>query len=96
MLIVLAGCNRGAPTEPTPTDGNTVEITYKFNENDEGWKGEFANVPAVTVGTEYNLKFAHEDIPVPGQESKGLMLQGNNVDDMIFLYTYVKLNHMDK
>lgn len=96
LAVALVGCNNSAPTEPTPTDTNTVEINYKFNENDEGWKGEFANVPVVTVGTEYNLKFAHEDIPVPGQESKGLMLQGNNINNMIFLYTYVKLNDQDK
>ncbi len=92
---MIAGCT-AAPSEPAPAENTPIEISYKFDEGDQGWKGDFANVPAVTEGTEYNLRFDAEDIPVAGQESKGLMLQGNNVGEMIFMYTYVKLDHQEK
>ncbi|MCY6356529.1 hypothetical protein [Clostridium sp. ZS2-4] len=59
--------------------------TFKFTENNEGWTGDFSDLP-INNEDFYELKFKHANIPIEGKNDKGLLLQGNNHSDDLFMY----------
>lgn len=71
---------------------NEKPITYSFDNNNSGFIGGFADLP---VGDEvkefYELEYDYREIPVQGEESKGLYLAGNNHSDDLFMYVYKKI-----
>jgi len=69
------------------------EVTYKFDETQEGWIGGFADLPIGEENKEfYSLDFQYADIPVEGKESKGLYITGNNHSDDLFMYITKKVD----
>lgn len=68
------------------------KIAYDFKDGLQGFKGNFADLPADdNVEEFYELKFGHGTIPIDGQEITGIFLSGNNHSDDLFMYTYVNL-----
>lgn len=67
----------------------TKEMKFTFENDAMGWEGGFADLPIDHVEMEYSVEFKHSKIP--GLDSKGLMLTGNNHSDDLFMYATKKL-----
>ena len=72
-----------------------VEINFRFDENEEGWVGGFADLPLDFEQQGYDVNFAYAEIPVEGSESNGLFLTGNNHSDDLFMYITRQLSPDD-
>jgi len=59
---------------------------FTFDDSTEGWVGDFADLPIDHLDHGYNVEFSHTEIPVPGGESMGLLLSGDNHSDDLFMY----------
>jgi len=84
------------PTEeptPTPTEEPTGPFTfeYTFDSGDEGWTGDFADLP--TSDTDfYELVFERRELPDYLAEGEyGLYLSGQNASDDLFMFIKRKL-----
>lgn len=78
------------------TINEDISISFNFDNSEDAWAGDFADLPS-DEGTEtfYELDFQYADIPVNGQESKGLYIKGNNHSDDLFMYITRKLTTED-
>jgi hypothetical protein len=61
-------------------------MTFTFDTNEQGWSGGFADLPIEHEQQGYDVNFGHEEVPVPGVESNGLFITGNNHSDDLFMY----------
>ncbi len=66
-------------------------IVYQFDQDLDGFKVGFADLPVDADESIYELGYEHRDIPVQDSESKGLYLTGHNRSDDLFIYTYKKI-----
>jgi hypothetical protein len=82
-VMFLVGCgNNGG----TGADGD-VNFDFDFSESDEGWTGDFTDYPVNFEPDVYELEFAHKELPAELERAgKGLMLQGHNRSDDLFMY----------
>lgn len=64
----------------------TVQNTFTFDTDEEGWTGGFADLPVDHEQQGYDVSFSHEEVPVPDAESNGLFITGNNHSDDLFMY----------
>ena len=78
VVISILACGQGS--------AKTVQITYTFDMNEEGWSGGFADLPIEHAQQGYDVNFSHDEVPVPDAESKGLFITGNNHSDDLFMY----------
>ncbi|WP_165867299.1 copper amine oxidase N-terminal domain-containing protein [Paenibacillus pinisoli] len=66
---------------------NAVQVTYRFDQDQEGWKGGFADLPVDYEKDIYELQYSRELLPDQGNSSNyALMLQGHNRSDDLFMY----------
>jgi hypothetical protein len=66
-------------------------INDSFNSSTQSWQGDFADYPKDSDAF-YELKFSHENLPAPlNQSSKGLLLSGNNHSDDLFMFIKKKV-----
>lgn len=71
-------------------------ISYNFDNGLEGFEVSFADLPVdADVDNLYELNYEHKEIPVDGNESKGLYLTGHNRSDDLFMYCYKKIGKED-
>jgi hypothetical protein len=81
VLLILFSCknnDRG--------DVNPVELQWDFEEDAEGWTGDFADYP---VGEEesFELQFSYDTLPEPLDQTEGaLKLSGSNLSDDLFMF----------
>jgi hypothetical protein len=78
MVVSILACGQ----EPA----KTVQITFTFDTNEEGWSGRFADLPIEHEQQGYDVHFSHDEVPVPNAESNGLFITGNNHSDDLFMY----------
>lgn len=78
MVISILACGQES--------AKTVQITFTFDTNEEGWSGGFADLPIEYEQQGYDVNFSHEEVPVPDAESNGLFITGNNHSDDLFMY----------
>ncbi|MFC1946353.1 hypothetical protein ACFLXY_00360 [Chloroflexota bacterium] len=64
----------------------TVQNTFTFDVDEEGWSGGFADLPVDHAQQGYDVSFSHAKIPTPDAESNGLFITGNNHSDDLFMY----------
>lgn len=73
------------------SDNITVfSYSYEFSQSDEGWEGDFADYPE-NDSIFYELKFKYDTVPGTSGNRKGLMLNGNNYSDDLFMFVRKKL-----
>lgn len=73
-------------------DNITVfSYSYEFSQSDEGWEGDFADYPE-NDSIFYELKFKYDTVPGTSGNRKGLMLNGNNHSDDLFMFVRKKLS----
>lgn len=82
--LLAAGCG----TKP-------LEVTFHFSNGPEGWQGYFAELPADYEQDVYELRFSHAPVPIPGRQDKGLLLQGHNRSDDLFMFIARKFGKED-
>jgi len=81
LLVSVAACNQ--TTEDT---AGPLEFAFTFDQDEQQWAGGFADLPVDHEERGYDVAFRHAGIPVEGEESKGLLLTGNNHSDDLFMY----------
>lgn len=75
LVLLAAGCGTKPP-----------DVTFRFSDGTEGWQGYFAELPADYEQDAYELRFSHAPIPVEGRQDRGLLLQGHNRSDDLFMF----------
>ena len=78
MVVSILACGQES--------AKTVQITFTFDTNEEGWSGGFADLPVDHEQQGYDVNFRHEEVPVPTAESNGLFITGNNHSDDLFMF----------
>ena len=78
LIMSLAACTESVEL-PEFTE-------FTFDDDTQGWVGGFADLPIDHVDHGYDVEFGHVEIPVPGGESMGLLLSGDNHSDDLFMY----------
>jgi len=70
--------------------GRECVVRYEsdFSHNADGWVGGFADYPMSVAPEDWQMAFAYEPLPVSLglADANGLMLQGNNHSDDLFMY----------
>ncbi|MGO4548417.1 stalk domain-containing protein [Paenibacillus sp. 2TAB23] len=65
---------------------------FNFDQGEDGWKGDFADLPVDYDPAIYELKYARELLPTAGNKTNyGLKLNGMNRSDDLFMYVTKKL-----
>jgi hypothetical protein len=79
-LLVLGGCQKDKDLKIL------TEYVFDFNTGIEGWKVDFVDLPTTDLEI-YELDYSHATLPQPlSQNEKGLMIQGHNRSDDLFMY----------
>lgn len=78
-VMLLAGCRSSG-------QGQTHSFTFDFSESDHGWVGGFTDYPVNFEPGIYELEFSHAGLPKELGSGKGLLLQGHNRSDDLFMY----------
>lgn len=81
LLIAAMACSQAAEDSAGP-----LEFAFTFDQDEQQWTGGFADLPIDHEEHGYDVAFRHADIPVEGEESRGLLLTGNNHSDDLFMY----------
>ena len=76
---------------------NSTEFNFSFDNNREGWEGDFADYPS---GEEqfYELDFQHSSLPDPLNipRTGALMQTGSNRSDDLFMFIYRRFNGLKR
>lgn len=91
IFIGLLGCNAD---DDDIVNGFNFE--YNFNDDTEGWIGDFADYP---VGEDdfYELEYIYSPLPEPLDQNDGsLKLSGNNHSDDLFMFVKRKISGLGR
>ena len=81
LVFALFACEDNGDDDIMDED---VTLTYEFENDAEGWTGDFADYP---VGEEerFELNFEHTTLPPPLDESEGALgISGTNLSDDLY------------
>lgn len=80
-------------TVAMPDDSeNELRFEYGFDKDNEGWNGDFADLPVNFEESIYELKHGRELLPTEGNKSDyGLLLAGMNRSDDLFMFLSKKI-----
>lgn len=66
--------------------GEIIELSYNFEENEEGWEGGFADLPEDGQDI-YELEVSYSPIPEEAHaNAHGIRMQGHNRSDDLFMF----------
>ena len=78
----LSGCSGG-----TSGGQDGAVLTYDFNAGKQGWEADVADLPANYNPDNYQLEYAHANLPAPlDTTKKALRLTSNNSDDDLWYF----------
>ncbi|HLU90258.1 MAG TPA: hypothetical protein VKZ51_10535 [Cyclobacteriaceae bacterium] len=85
LLVSVTGMFACQSEDETPTP-DIVELSFDFEENEEGWVAGFADLPE--EGHEsYELEVSHSPLPEEtGVEENSIRIQGHNRSDDLFMF----------
>ena len=75
---------------------DSITFSYDFSQGNDGWKGDFADLPVDYNKDIYELQFARELLPL-GDANKtnyGLKLKGVNRSDDLFMFLTRKVDNL--
>ena len=84
-VILVASVFLG-PSSALAQNGNTVEVTYAFENDAEGWTVGFADLPVDHDARHFDLDSGYRALPDGLHQSSGMFLQGHNRSDDLFMY----------
>ncbi|MFO7611385.1 MAG: hypothetical protein R6W99_02700 [Clostridia bacterium] len=77
LAFVITGCG----------NGKALEWNFTFEQDEEGWTGDFTDLPVDYEQGLYELDFGYRDLPAElGVSKKAIMIGGNNSSDDLFMY----------
>ena len=83
ISLALAGCDMGGSSAPEVP----LSFTFTFDEDAEGWIGDFTDLPVDYEEDLYQLEFEHTELPADVQEEgNALRISGMNASDDLFMY----------
>jgi hypothetical protein len=66
---------------------SVFSVSFDFNQSEEGWKADFADLPANAEDSSfYELKYGYTNLPPNLDTRKAIMLSGNNHSDDLFMF----------
>lgn len=87
LLIGAAACTSESDVDEVQTD-----FKFSFDENTEGFVGDFADYP-VGSSDDYDLEFKHSKLPAPMNQQDGSLKQsGDNHSDDLFMFVKKKIS----
>lgn len=91
-IFITLCCLGTACNESVPNDQKT--ISFDFNQNTEGWIGDFADYPnEPDVENFYEFDFSHSELPEPLSFLGGAIKQsGTNRSDDLFMFVKKKVS----
>ncbi len=82
-VMLVVGCSKGG----NGGGSEGINFEFDFSESDKGFVGDFTDYPVNYEPDIYELEFDHVALPAELDRSgKGLMLQGHNRSDDLFMY----------
>ena len=89
--VVWRGLHRDEPTMTEP-----LTFHYSFDQDAEGWTGDFTDLPVDYEADIYELEFGHSPLPEElGEHGKALRISGINRSDDLFMYVKKHLASAD-
>ena len=89
-LALLLGAT--ACTSESDIDDIKTDFEFTFDENAQGWTGEFADYPAFT-DDDYEFEFTHSKLPAPMNQQDGSLKQsGKNNSGDLFMFAKKKIS----
>jgi hypothetical protein len=81
LTFALVGCNSDSQT------GGKLNFEFDFSESDQGWQVDYTDYPVNYDPDIYELENGLMDLPEElDRPGKGIMVQGHNRSDDIFMY----------
>ena len=88
LITALVSCDK-------KNGGPTIDFSWDFNQDAEGWTGDFADYP-VGEAESYELTFEYAMLPSPLDQTEGsLKLSGTNMSDDLFMFTKRKIDGLE-
>ncbi len=88
VLFLAAGCSNA----PSQDDGR-LDLSFSFEESDEGWTGAFVDYPTAKTAEEMELVFDRRPLPAEvGGTRRALFLAGHNLSDDLFMFLKRRVN----
>jgi hypothetical protein len=82
------------PAADAPADARSDDerraVSFRFARGDQGWRTQFADLPADTEGTDYELRSGWRRLP-DGLPGGGVMLAGMNRSDDLWMSAYRRI-----
>lgn len=100
-MFLLFGCQSKSnnkiinDNELSDAENHSIEYTYDFEENMDGWTGGFAGVSENYMMDGYDINFSHGDYLLMDSSNRGIYLTGNNLVSDMFMYTSKKFDSTD-
>ena len=86
LTLVISACS----------DNKPVQFTFDFSKGQDGWSGEFADLPVDYEEDIYELEFGYKDLPDElGLNQKAIMISGHNRSDDLFMFIKKQLTKND-
>ncbi|HAE42755.1 MAG TPA: hypothetical protein DCG34_07520 [Clostridiales bacterium] len=81
LIFAVVGCS------PDSNTGGKFDFEFDFTETDQGWQVDYTDYPVNYDPDIYELENGHMELPEElGRPGKGIMVQGHNRSDDIFMY----------
>lgn len=92
LIFVLLACDNN---DDDDMPDETVDYTFEFTDDAEGWEGDFADYQAGQADR-YELIFEYSTLPAPLDEDEGaLALSGTNLSDDLFMFIKRKVTGLN-
>ncbi len=96
VLFLLFACGT-EDNNPIIDDPEEFDYKFEFNNDTEGWIGDFADYPNhADIEEFYELDFAFSALPEPLDTKNGALIQtGNNHSDDLFMFAKKKITGLE-
>ena len=93
LVFALFACEDNGDDDIMDED---VTLTYEFENDAEGWTGDFADYP-VGEDERFELNFEHTTLPPPLDESEGALgISGTNLSDDLFMFIKKQVDDLQR
>jgi hypothetical protein len=88
-MMLMSGCRKA------PAGGAKLTFEFLFGQGEQGWSGDFTDLPVDFEEDIYELDFGLRELPAEVGPGKAYMITGHNRSDDLFMFLKRKLTQAD-